>query len=211
MSSNTKKDAAAENLGNLGQIRDILFGQHVREFGDRFARLETDMAHMQKELLERIERVRDTASLELRAAVEAMEKKVNALGLETREERADLEQELHRTRDKLSNTLTVLDESLDRQTASLRDDLLQSNERLQTDMRELRAGMMSQLDRYVSNLQDAKVSREAMAELLFEMGMRLKGAEMAPELQAVNLPDALVQEIASEGKDVDSPAAASVD
>ncbi|MEO1133545.1 MAG: hypothetical protein AAFX40_12670 [Cyanobacteria bacterium J06639_1] len=197
--SNGKNSATAENLGNLGQIRDILFGQQMREFGDRFSRIESDLSQYQQDMQERIEQVRDSASLELRAAVDAMDKKFKALSVETREERADLEQELHRTRDKLSNTISVLDESLDRQTTTIREDLLQTRERLQDDVRELKTYILNQLDRYVSNLQDAKVSRDAMAELLFEMGMRLKGTEFVPELQSVNLSDALVQEIAGAG------------
>ncbi|MEM9156339.1 MAG: hypothetical protein AAGB13_15105, partial [Cyanobacteria bacterium P01_F01_bin.33] len=110
-----------------------------------------------------------------------------------------------------SNTLAVLDEALDRQTSSIRTDLLRGQERLQDDMRELKANIVSQLEDYVANLQDAKVSRDAMAELLFEMGVRLKGLDVVPELQAANLTDALVQELAQEATDASENSTAPVD
>ncbi|MEO0800817.1 MAG: hypothetical protein AAFY57_00895 [Cyanobacteria bacterium J06642_2] len=211
MSSNSKKNTATDGLGNLSQIRDILFGQQMREFGDRFARIEADLAQGRQDMLERIEQVRESMALELRAATDATDKKFNSLSVETREARADLEQELYRSRDKLSNTLAVLDEALDRQTSSIRTDLLRGQERLQDDIRELKANIVSQLEDYVANLQDAKVSRDAMAELLFEMGVRLKGLDVVPELQAANLTDALVQELAQEATDASENSTAPVD
>lgn len=211
VSSNSKKNTATDGLGNLSQIRDILFGQQMREFGDRFARIEADLAQGRQDMLERIEQVRESMALELRAAIDATDKKFNSLSVETREARADLEQELYRSRDKLSNTLAVLDEALDRQTSSIRTDLLRGQERLQDDMRELKANIVSQLEDYVANLQDAKVSRDAMAELLFEMGVRLKGLDVVPELQAANLTDALVQELAQEATDASENSTAPVD
>ncbi|MEM6445990.1 MAG: hypothetical protein AAF704_05400 [Cyanobacteria bacterium P01_D01_bin.123] len=211
VSSNSKKNTATDGLGNLSQIRDILFGQQMREFGDRFARIEADLAQGRQDMLERIEQVRESMVLELRAAIDATDKKFNSLSVETREARADLEQELYRSRDKLSNTLAVLDEALDRQTSSIRTDLLRGQERLQDDMRELKANIVSQLEDYVANLQDAKVSRDAMAELLFEMGVRLKGLDVVPELQAANLTDALVQELAQEATDASENSTAPVD
>jgi len=54
---------------------------------------------------------------------------------------------------------------------------------LQGDLDDLRSQIFEELERYVSLLTEVKISKDDMAELLFELGLRLKGTEFVPELQ----------------------------
>jgi hypothetical protein len=47
----------------------------------------------------------------------------------------------------------------------------------------LRSLVLEELDRHFSILREDKLSKDDMAELLFELGMRLKGSEFVPELR----------------------------
>ncbi|RMF24837.1 MAG: hypothetical protein D6756_06370, partial [Cyanobacteria bacterium J083] len=59
---------------------------------------------------------------------------------------------------------------------------LSSREKLQEDLIGLRSQIFKELERNISNLQTSKVSGDDLAEILFELGLRLKGSEFIPTL-----------------------------
>lgn len=177
------KEEMRERLGNIDQIRDIIFGAQLRDYNNRFEKIETELSLLQQEMHDYAEQVKSVLSTEVRAAVDSFEKKLKSINLNTQEENADLRQQIDRINRKFSTHLEALDESVDRQTSSMRDDLSQTRERLQEEVRSLRNQVFDELDKRLSLLRDVKVSRDDMAEVLFELGMRLKGTEFVPELK----------------------------
>ena len=179
------KEEMRDRLGNIDQIRDIIFGSQLRDFETRFDKLESDLSMLQQEIEDRTEQVKTVLSTEMRAAVEALEKKFKNLNLNTQEETADIRQQIDRVNRKFSNSLEALDEAIDKQSNSIRDELSQTRDRLQEDVRSLKNQVFEELTRRFSVLRDEKVARDDMAEILFELGMRLKGTEFVPELKEV--------------------------
>ena len=174
-----------ERLGNIDQIRDIIFGAQLREYDNRFDKIDSDLSMMQQDMQARIEQVKTVLSAEMKAAVDSLEKKVKSLTSNTQEESADLRQQIDRVNRKFSSNMEALDEAMDNQTSSLRDELSQTRDRLSEETRTLKTQVFEELDRRFSMLRDVKVSRDDMAEILFELGMRLKGTEFVPELKNV--------------------------
>lgn len=179
------KEEMRDRLGNIDQIRDIIFGSQLRDFETRFEKLESDLSMLQQEIEDRTEQVKTVLSTEMRAAVEALEKKFKNLNLNTQEETGDLRQQIDRVNRKYSSSIEALDEAIDKQSNSIRDELSQTRDRLQEDVRSLKNQVFEELTRRFSVLRDEKVARDDMAEILFELGMRLKGTEFVPELKEV--------------------------
>jgi gas vesicle protein len=179
------KEEMRERLGNIDQIRDIIFGAQLREYDNRFDKIDSDLSMMQQDMQARIEQVKTVLSGEMKAAVDSLEKKVKSLTSNTQEESADIRQQVDRVNRKFSSSMEALDEAIDNQTSSLRDELSQTRERLSEETRTLKTQVFEELDRRFSMLRDVKVSRDDMAEILFELGMRLKGTEFVPELKGV--------------------------
>lgn len=177
------KEEMREKLGNIDQIRDILFGSLFREYGSRFEKIESDIALLQQEMHDYASQVKSVLSTELRAAIESFEKKLKSLSLSSQEETADLRQQVDRVNRKFTTTIESLDESVDKQINLMREEFYNSRERLQEDVRSLRNQVFDELNNRLSVMRDAKVSRDDMAEILFELGMKLKGTEFVPELK----------------------------
>ena len=177
------KEEMRERLGNIDQIRDIIFGAQLREYDNRFDKIDSDLSMMQQDMQTRIEQVKTVLSTEMRAAIDSFEKKVKSITLNTQEESADVRQQIDRVNRKFSSSIEALDEALDNQTNSIRDELSQTRERLSEETRTLKTQVFEELDRRFSMLREVKVSRDDMAEILFELGMRLKGTEFVPELK----------------------------
>ncbi|XZN91220.1 MAG: hypothetical protein ACM65M_27135 [Microcoleus sp.] len=179
------KEEMRERLGNIDQIRDIIFGAQLREYDNRFDKIDSELSMMQQDMQARIEQVKTVLSGEMRAAVDSFEKKIKSISLNTQEESADLRQQIDRVNRKFSSSIEALDEAIDNQTTSIRDEVSQTRERLSEETRTLKTQVFEELDRRFSMLREVKVSRDDMAEILFELGMRLKGTEFVPELKGV--------------------------
>ncbi len=179
------KEEMRERLGNIDQIRDIIFGAQLREYDNRFDKIDSDLSMMQQDMQTRTEQIKTVLSGEMRAAIDSFEKKIKSITLNTQEESADLRQQIDRVNRKFSSSIEALDEAIDSQTSSLREEVSQTRERLSEETRTLKTQVFEELDRRFSMLRDVKVSRDDMAEILFELGMRLKGTEFVPELKGV--------------------------
>jgi len=177
------KEEMRDRLGNIDQIRDIIFGAQLREYDNRFDKIDSDLSMLQQDMQARIEQLKTVLSAELRAAIDSFEKKVKSISLNTQEESADLRQQIDRVNRKFSSSIEALDEATDNQTGSLRDDLSQTRYQLSDESRTLKTQVFEELDRRFSMLTEVKVSRDDMAEIWFELGMRLKGTEFVPELK----------------------------
>lgn len=177
------RDEIRERLGNIDQIRDIIFGAHLREYNGRLDKVESDISAMQQDMRDRLSDLKVVLASELRAAVESIDKRLKTISASTQEETADLRQQFDRINRKFTNSIETLDEAVEAQRVSLRDELAQTRDSLQNDTRELRSLVLEELDRSFSILREDKISKDDMAELLFELGMRLKGSEFVPELR----------------------------
>jgi gas vesicle protein len=178
-----KKEEIYDKLGNIDQIRDIIFGSQLRDYNTRFDKLESDLINFRQELIDRIQEVKTTNATELRSALDTMDKRIRAIQSTGEEERNELRQIIDRTHRKSSSNFDKLGEDLEASTGLLRDNLSETKSKLQDDIRNLRTYVQEELERRLSAIGNIKVSRDDMAEILFELGMRLKGTEFVPELE----------------------------
>src|SRR5262245_32632619 len=123
--------AAGEGAGtaSLEKVRDILFGQHMREVDRRFARLEDRIAKETREL-------KDDLKKRLDALEAYANRETESLGDRLRHEQADRAEAVS----KVSRDLTEAARDLERRTASL-------DEQMAKGHREIRQQMLDQHQR----------------------------------------------------------------
>ncbi|MEQ9551253.1 MAG: hypothetical protein RIM23_16775 [Coleofasciculus sp. G3-WIS-01] len=177
------KDQMRERLGNIDQIRDIIFGAQLREYDSRIDKIESNLTLIQQEMRDRIEQTKTVYVTELRAAVDSLDKKLKSLNMTVQNENAEIRQTIDIVNKKFSGNLESLDNSLEKQTNNLHNELSETREKLQEDLRSLRAYVFEELERRFSLINDGKIAKDDMADILFELGLRIKGTEFAPELK----------------------------
>ena len=177
------KEEMRERLGNIDQIRDILFGGQSREYNNRFEQLESSLSLIQQNLQDRIEQMRTALLSELHTSVDGVEKKIKTLTLSTQEETADLRHQLEGTNRKFAHNIDAIRENLDSQTHTMKSEISQSRDKLHEEIQTLRSQVFEELERRFSHLSEGNVARGEMAEILFEVGMRLKKTEFVPALK----------------------------
>ena len=178
------RSVAAESpgTGNLEKVRDILFGNQMRDVDRRFARLEERITKETRDLKDDIKRRLD--------ALEAhTNKETEKLASDIRQERGDrgdanarLARELADTAAAFERRSANLDEQMARGQREVRQHILEQQQRLSEDMRVRIDEVLAALARETHELRNDKTDRMALASLLKEMAMRLTDEFRLPDV-----------------------------
>ncbi len=181
--SEVSKEEIRERMGNVELIRDIIFGSKLQEYDNRLDKLESQLSLLDKEMRDRTLAVKTECLTELRASVDSLEEKIKSLSLTSQRDNADIRQLIDRTYKSFSSSLESIDKTVVSQSSSIRKELSETREKLQEDTQSLKAQIFDELEKRFSMLKDVKLSRNDMADILFELGLRIKKAEFTPELK----------------------------
>ena len=181
--SEVSKEEIRERMGNVELIRDIIFGAKLQEYDNRLDKLESQLSLLDKEMRDRTLAVKTECLTELRASVDSLEEKIKSLSLTSQRDNADIRQLIDRTYKSFSSSLESIDKTVVSQSSSIRKELSETREKLQEDTQNLKSQIFDELEKRFSMLKDVKLSRNDMADILFELGLRIKKAEFTPELQ----------------------------
>jgi len=175
MTSESHVEPAAHDAGpgSIDKIRDIIFGTHMRDYEQRFARLEETL---RKESLD----IRDATRRHLEALEAFVHKELNALegrlNIE-RDERAESHARLSADLAMHSSSLFKKIGEVENQEAQakreIRNDLLQQSKELTDAIRHKGEELVALLERRSQELQHAKTDRAALASLFSEVSLRL--------------------------------------
>lgn len=159
--------------GSIDKIRDIIFGTHMRDYEQRFARLEETL---RKESLD----IRDATRRHLEALEAFVHKELKALegrlNIE-RDERGEIHARLSADLALHSSSLFKKIGEVENQEAQakreIRNDLLQQSKELTDAIRSKGEELVALLERRAQELQHAKTDRAALASLFSEVSLRL--------------------------------------
>lgn len=181
-----------ERLGNIDQIRDILFGDRSREYDRRFNQLESELASLRHQTTEQLESLRTVLTTDLRTALDGIEKKLQYVNASLDEDSEDLRNQLRTVESRLSSNFVVAEKSLKGQVRNIEEELSETRTRLDGELADLRSQILDELQRRSQQLQGEKLSRTDLADILFDVCMQVKGKDtQAQESQNAN-PERLI-------------------
>lgn len=175
--TNPTNDEMREKLGNLERIRDLLFGEQSRDYEGRFQKLETELENVRRETLSRLNELKELFNSELNAAINSVEKKLKYLSATADEEFEEIRQTIERNFQLSTNTLNVVEKNLKSQTNSLQEQFSQMRSQFEQELSTLKNHLLEDLESRYSHLVETKLSRDDLAEILFELCMRVKSAD----------------------------------
>ncbi|MEB3342014.1 hypothetical protein [Okeania sp.] len=174
-----------ERLGNIDKIRDIIFGSKLREYENRLDKLESEVSSVKQEITNQIAQLKSALSTELKVMVDSIDQKIigiNSTLQNNQEDITETKEQVERVNRKIIATKEGLEQVINHQTTSFQDNLLQKREKLESDINSLKNQILKELEKQFSLLQNGKVSRDDLAEVMFEVGMRMKKTEFVAEL-----------------------------
>ncbi len=172
-------DGLEENA-KVDRIRDILFGSQMREYDGRFQRLDERLAREAGEA--RADTQKRIEALEgfFKGELEALRHRLAAEQSERVQAFEKIARDLAETARALDGKLNGLGEQSGRELQDLRQQLLQQANTLSTDIREKHEHLQAGLAREAEQIRTAMTGREALAEMLSEVALRLKNEFRVP-------------------------------
>lgn len=184
------KEQMRKRLGNVSQLRDLLLGEKIEEYENNFAQnskrldvLESTLTKFQSRVNDRLNKMQAHLSQEINTAVDSLEKKIKYLSLTTHEENNKLKQEIESKSRSAFQNIDTLQNNLRSETSYIKDELFQTRNTLGEDLQNLKQQVLEKLETNLSELTENKVSRADLAEVLFELCLKVKGSEFVPSLK----------------------------
>jgi hypothetical protein len=158
---------------NLDKVRDILFGNHIRDIERRFARLEERLVKETNEVKADAKSRLDALERYVRDETESLVGRIKAEHEDRVDANAGLSRELKDTGAALERRLSALDDQSSKRQRELRQQMLEQHQRLSDDLRQKVDEVLAALARETGELRSDKADRATLAALLTEMAMRL--------------------------------------
>ncbi len=159
--------------GNLDKVRELLFGNQVREFEKRFTRLEERLIKECANLRDETRRRLDSLEMYIQKEVETSTERIKTEQSERDEAVGGLAQELQSTAKSLEKKLSQLDEQTSQSQRVLRQQILEQSKSLNDEIRQKYEEILAVLEREAQELRTNKTNRSTLAALFAELAVRL--------------------------------------
>ena len=171
----------ASETGSVDKIRDIIFGNQMREYESRFARLEKHLLKEISDLQADAAKRFDALELYVNKELESLSDRLKSEQDLRAESNKKLSEEIKEAAASLSKTIGRLEEVQSKDSRELRQQLLELNKNLSAEIREKEKEASQALDRAADELRTDKVDRSAFAEILLDIAVRMSD-ELAEKL-----------------------------
>ncbi len=184
--TNKAKNDIAQ-LGNVDQIREILFGSQSRELKEKFDKLEVSIKNIHEEMRKKMEQTQNDFNSKIESEVETISRKIKNMTTQQQDEFADVRDSALKQEKRLQNSLDIVEEELNAKREQLQKQQAENTTMLRSQMDTLQDDLLSVLDEKVSELGLAKLSRDDAADIMMEAAMAMKGTQINQQLSMANI------------------------
>ena len=184
MSEITKAEMR-QRLGNIDQLKDLLFGEQITKYEtkiatyeQRISQLETNVATCQDVAIRGLKQLETKLVQKIDAVSDSLEKKMQYLSNTQREEHHQLDSQIKEVSQHSYNSVDSLQNSINNQQNSLKLEITQSKAAVDRDLQLLKQQMLEKLESNFAQLSASKLSRQDLAEVLFELCLQLKNPSL---------------------------------
>ncbi len=186
---NTQNDDISQ-LGNVDQIREILFGSQSRELQDKFDKLETSIKNIHEEMRKKMQQTQIDFNSKIENEVETISRKIKNMTTQQQDEFADVRDTALKQEKRLQNSLDIIEEELNAKREQLQKQQTENNATLRSQMDTLKDELLFILDEKISTLGLNKLSRDDAADIMMEAAMAMKGTQIDQQLSMANIEKA---------------------
>lgn len=181
MDNKTKKgsnsNSAPDDVDNVDKIRDILFGNQMRDVEKRFSSLEkslaSDLASLRSENALQIESLKTYIESE----IEILGSKLAAEEKSRIEDADELDAKLKQQIKQIDKKIADLTKSMDKQNRDTNQKILKQTQDLSKELSSQMSEARERMDDYRQQLGSAKVDKQALAEMLNTLALQINSGD----------------------------------
>ncbi len=151
-----------ESVEKVNRVRDLIFGQEMRNYEQKFEHLTRDVVRLQNELNQLTTQLSDQDS---------------RLAQQIREQDERLTTQLHTQEKAQSQRLQEVEGQFTRQLQASDQKHAQNEQELRQELRAMEDGLRTDLRAAVQQLADQKVDRLSLGDMFIELGTLLKNQD----------------------------------
>jgi uncharacterized protein YhaN len=171
------------DAGSVDKIRDILFGNQIRDFDRRFSQMEDRLAKATLDLRGETQKRMEALELFFNKELESLKNRIKAESDERADGDGRQNDELKSTASALKKAIAQVEEKLSESGTELRHQILEQSKSLTAEIQSKSEQASESLRSSANALDEAKIDRSTLAEYLIEMAMHLSsqsGEEPSP-------------------------------
>ena len=171
---------------NVDRIREILFGSQMREYAQRFTQLEERLLRETSDLKTEVRRRLDSLEAYTRQEIDALSDRLKTERSERTETIERISLEADKAARALERRLVQSDDQVSRELRELRQLTLERHRSLSDELTQCvnRSEMLQ--TRRLEELRANAVDRVALASLLAEVALRIRGEALVPGVEDSN-------------------------
>lgn len=162
-----------DGTGNIEKVRDILFGNQMRDTDRRFSRLEERFVQETSDLKEEVRKRLSALEQFFKQEAESLAERIKSEHDDRTDATKELSREARETAKAFEKKTGMLDDHIGRAQRELRQQILELHQRLTDDLRQKADEILARLGQEAAELRHDKADRATIAALLTEMAMRL--------------------------------------
>ena len=174
------RNGGIDESGKVDRIRDILFGSQMRDYDGRFQRLEEHLVREVADVRTDIQKRLEVLENFMKGEVESIRNRANAEQSERSSAIEKLGRDLIEAAKNLDSKINNLGEHAGKEVRDLREQLLDQSKALSAEIREKHEQMKAGVEHEAAQIRGAMTGREALAEMLSEVALRLKNEFRVP-------------------------------
>ncbi len=174
------------DAGSMDKIRDILFGNQVRDFERRFSRMEEHLKRSAAELHDEVFKRLEALERFFREELETLKGQIKSEAERRQEAGKHLRDELKGSSSELMSALQQLEDKLSERSSELRQQILQQSKDLTSAMQTKYEQANQTLTQATERLEESKINRASLAEYLVDIAMKLSDHPGTPDAEESN-------------------------
>ena len=181
--STKNKNNELNQLGNMDQIRELMFGAQIRSFEEEIVKLNSNLDSMNANIVGRIENLEKKLREEHLSSIEIIEQKVKNLTLATQEDSSDLKEQILKQEKKTNRDLDSLKDETEIQLNALKTDNDNAKVSIQEELEVLQSTISTLLNKEIDSINEDKVSKDDFSRILLDMSMKIKGTDIQNHIE----------------------------
>jgi len=173
-----ERNMSDNNANNVDQIRDLIFGNQIKDFEAQFNTLNETLKVMESRMSKAFNESHSKLQKETERSLEVLEKKIDNLASSTQRERSKLKELIDTTDENLHEQLTNQKDEFNTKLKIFKENVSDDSKKIAENMKAMQSEIQATLNKGLSGLSDDKLSRDSMAQMLLDVAMKIQGTDV---------------------------------
>lgn len=169
---------AEENSNNVDQIRDLIFGNQIKDFEKQFNEYNNKLQMVEKKLLKEFTEVHAKLQKETERSLEVIEKKIDNLSHASAKERLTLKELIDTIDESMQDRLKDQKDEYSAKFEMIKMNTSDANKKIIDDVKTFKTQIQTTLEESLLSLSEDKISRDSMAQMFLEIAMKIQNTDI---------------------------------